>query len=121
MQLPHLPPSSHASSSTSSASLHYSQVVFFQLLLHFLTDTDKQSPEEGRELGTSGAEGQSLHLVGYTVPPRGSIPLPHGKSTKALLEWGYPALLSLPRVAEVHMAKAEVSASPCNQDHMLFG
>lgn len=48
--------------------------------------------------------------------PRGSIPLPRGRSTKALLEWGYPTLLSLTHMAAVQMAKDELGATPSKQD-----
>lgn len=52
--------------------------------------------------------------------PRGSIPLSRGRSTETLLEWGYPASLSLTHMAAVQMAKAEVGAMPSEQDHVLL-
>jgi len=38
------------------------------LLLRFKTDIDKWSPQKARELGSSSAQGWSLHLVDYTSP-----------------------------------------------------
>lgn len=78
--------------------------------------------DKGRaeESGSNSEEGWSLHLVGYTLS-KGLHPLSCGRSTKTLLEWGDPTLLSLMRMAAVQMAKAEVGAAPSKQDHVLLG
>lgn len=85
---PH-PPSPCPSSSIPSLSLHYSHVGFSTFSFHSLRQIWTKG--EQRRAGSQGAAMQPVGPYTWqgTHPPRASISLSPGRSTKSLLEWGY--------------------------------